>query len=455
MNDEAPKLQVVGIGASAGGIESLKDFFSEMPDDSGLAFVVVQHLDPNHASYMADLLGRQTKMKVAPAQEGSPVRSNCVYTIPPNKFLSIEDGVLHLTDPIKRDGLRMPIDFFFRSLTKDQDSKAIAVLFSGSGSDGTLGIREIRGAGGLVIVQNPESAQFDHMIASAIDTGLVDYILPVREIPRKLLEYIRQTPAHGGTDVETIEDTINSILDLLVNQTKNDFRCYKKTTVQRRIERRMGLNLIRDIGDYYRFVSNNPDEQTKLAKDMLIGVTSFFRDPDAFNELSEKVIVPLVQQKKNADPLRIWIAGCATGEEAYSIVILLMEEMARLKKNTSLQVFASDIDKDALKSAREGIYSQSIVADVSEERLARFFGKKDSVYQVVKGVREVITFAEHNVITNPPFMRMDLISCRNLMIYVEPEMQKKIANLFAFALKAPALPVSRQIGWTHWRQQHV
>src|SRR5688572_28759085 len=435
MSDPGRNPRVVGIGASAGAMDPLKEFFTGAGAETGLAFVVVQHLDPNHVSYMSEVLARQTGMKVIEARDRAPVQANCVYTIPPNKYISLDDGVLRLSEPIKRDGLRLPIDFFFRSLAHDHGADAIAVLLSGGGSDGTLGIREIRGAGGLVIVQNPESAQFDSMIESAIATGLVDFVLPVQEIPAKLLQYMRQVSEHNGAPPQTISDGIDAILELLVNETKSDFRCYKKTTVRRRIERRMGVNRIQDISAYYAFLRENPAELAKLAKDMLIGVTSFFRDAEAFAELREKVIRPLVQGGNRASPLRAWIAGCATGEEAYSIAILVMEEMSAARKNLSLQMFASDIDSDALKSAREGIYPQSIADDVDEERLARFFIKKDSIYQIEPRIRDCVTFAEHNVIQDPPFLRMDLISCRNLMIYIEPEVQQKILNLFGYALK--------------------
>jgi two-component system CheB/CheR fusion protein len=416
-------------------MDPLKEFFTRTGAETGLAFVVVQHLDPNHVSYMSEVLARQTGMKVIEATDRAPVQANCVYTIPPSKYIFLDDGVLRLTEPIKRDGLRLPIDFFFRSLAHDYGADAIAVLLSGGGSDGTLGIREVRGAGGLVIVQNPETAQFDSMIESAIATGQVDFVLPVQEIPAKLLQYVRQVSEHDGAPPQTISDGIDAILELLVNETKSDFRCYKKTTVRRRIERRMGVNRIQDISAYYTLLRENPVELARLAKDMLISVTSFFRDPEAFAELREKVIRPLVLESNRSSPLRAWIAGCATGEEAYCIAMLVMEEMAAAKKNLSLQMFASDIDNDALKSAREGIYPQSIAGDVNEERLARFFIKRDSSYQIEPRIRECVTFAEHNVIQDPPFMRMDLISCRNLMIYIEPEVQKKILNLFAFALK--------------------
>ncbi len=331
----------------------------------------------------------------------------------------------------------MPIDFFFRSLAEDQRENAIAVLFSGSGSDGSLGIREIRGVAGFVVVQDPKTAQFDSMIEHALATGMVDLALPVRQIPGAILQYVEHHRAAKSNrpDSEPAQDGVGSILDLLASQSKNDFRGYKPTTIQRRIQRRMGLNQINDIADYYRFLSEHADEVAKLSKDMLIGVTSFFRDPEAFEDLRAKVIARLVQEKDNAEPLRAWVAGCATGEEAYSMVMLLMEEKARARKIVRFQVFASDIDLDALKDAREGIYPESITADLPEERLARFFIKQDGTYQIDKQVREAVTFAAHNVILDPPFLNMDLISCRNLLIYIEPVMQEKILGLFAFGLK--------------------
>jgi two-component system CheB/CheR fusion protein len=438
MYEPTSNVRIVGIGASAGGIESLKEFFDEAPADTGLAFVVIQHLDPNQPSQMATLLMKFTEMKVTQAEDGATVHANHVYTIPPGKFIFTKAGKLHLTEAAKRDGLRMPIDFFFRSLAEDQRENAIAVLFSGSGSDGTLGIREIHGVAGFAIVQDPKTAQFDSMIEHALATGMVDYVLPVRQIPSALLQYVRQhrVAESNRADNAATQDGINSILHLLASRTKSDFRCYKPNTVHRRIQRRMGLSQIDDISDYYRYLQEHPDELGKLSKDMLIGVTSFFRDPQAFEELRDKAIAPLVREKKDADPLRAWVVGCATGEEAYSIVMLLMEEMARARKSFRLQVFASDIDPEALKRAREGTYSESITADVSEDRLARFFVKQDSAYQIDKQVREAVTFAPHNVILDPPFFNMDLISCRNLLIYIEPEMQKKVLSLFAFALRS-------------------
>jgi two-component system CheB/CheR fusion protein len=433
---ETENVQVVGIGASAGGLDALTDFFAACPADCGMAFVVIQHLDPSHVSYMAGLLAKHTTMAVAQAEDGMEVRANSVYAIPPNKFLIVKEGKLHLTEPIKRDGIRMPIDFFFRSLAQEEHENAIAVLLSGSGSDGTLGIREVHGVGGIVLVQDPTTAQFDFMVRSAMATGLVDSVLPAAQIPAALVEYTRQADGKGAPSPapETVKENVQSILSILESQSKNNFQVYRKPTVWRRIQRRMGLNRMTDISDYARFLRESPDEAARLSKDMLIGVTSFFRDPEAFEELRAKVIAPLVGKNASAAPLRAWTAGCSTGEEVHSIAILMREEMLRNKKSFPLQLFASDIEAEGLKCAREAIYPESIASDVSEERLGRFFIKKDNSYHIIKDIRESVTFAAHNLLVDPPFMKMNLISCRNLLIYIEREMQKKLYTLFAFAL---------------------
>jgi two-component system CheB/CheR fusion protein len=433
MDVQASNARIVGIGMSAGGLDSLKEFFAAMPADSGMVFVVIQHLDPSHVSYMAELLAKHTEMPVAQAQNGMAVRANSIYTIPPNKFLFIKEQKLHLAAPIKRDGIRLPIDFFFRSLAQDQRERAIGVLLSGSGSDGTLGIREIHAAGGIVIVQEPATAQFDFMLRSALATGLVDSTLPPAQIAAALVRYVRQAEGGEGPEPEGVQDDIYSILDMLAHQTGSDFHSYKKNMVWRRIQRRMGLNQIADLSDYGRFLYENPDEIARLSKDMLIGVTSFFRDPEAFDELRIKVISPLVQERSD-HPFRAWAVGCSTGEEAYSIAMLMREEMSRKQKNFPVQIFASDVDHEALKCAREGVYPESIAADVSEERLQRFFTTKDHSYQINKEIRESVTFAAHNLIADPPFLKMDLISCRNLLIYVESEVQQRLQTVFAFAL---------------------
>lgn len=428
------EIQIIGLGASAGGMQPLKDFFEAMPAGVGLAFVVIQHLDPQHESYMASILGRCTKMKVAQAEDNLPVETNCVYTLPPNKYLSVKDGTLHLSEPIKSDGLRMPIDFFFRSLAEDQREKAVGILFSGSGSDGTLGIREIHGEGGLVIIQEPITAQFAPMLENAIATGLADYVLPVAQMPAVILNYVREPENDEMPAPADLEGGIGPILDLIASENKNDFHSYRKSTLHRRIQRRMGLQQIDKLADYLSFLRETPAELEKLSRDMLISVTSFFRDPSAFEELREKVVIPLVQEKDTNDAIRLWVAGCATGEESYSIVILFMEEMAKAQKHFPLQVFASDLDAEAVKYGRQAIYPESVSADVSEERLARFFTKVDHAYQVNTAVRGLVTFSMHNLLANPPFLKMDLISCRNLLMYIEPEGQKKILNLFGFAL---------------------
>ncbi|HEX9454729.1 MAG TPA: chemotaxis protein CheB, partial [Candidatus Binatia bacterium] len=344
MDDLKEPAQIVAIGASAGGMNALSEFFSTMPGDSGLAFVVIQHLDPNHESHMASLLARVTPMKAVQAEDHARIEANCVYTIPPGKFLAVDDGVLCLSEPIKSDGIRLPIDFFLRSLAHDQHEKAIAVLLSGSGSDGTLGIREVSAAGGIVIAQDPTSAQFDSMIVSAIATGRVDSVLPVREMAGALLEYVRRLPTvFGETESEATREYLGSIVDLMARRTQNDFRHYKNATLQRRMARRMGLRSITRVADYYRLLEENPEELEKLSKDMLISVTSFFRDADAFTELGDRVINPLVHENPADRPLRLWCAGCATGEEVYSLAILIMEAMALGQKKFPVQIFASDI----------------------------------------------------------------------------------------------------------------
>jgi two-component system CheB/CheR fusion protein len=436
MADPGSQLIVVGIGASAGGLESLKEFFAAISADSGLAFVVIQHLAPVRESYMANILGRYTPMRVVEAADNMPVEANCVYSIPPNRFLRIEQGRLYLSDVEQNAGMRMPIDFFFRSLAEDQRERSVCVLLSGSGSDGTLGLREVRAAGGFTIVQKPETAQFDTMIRSAIATGMVDLVLPPREMAEVIRRYVPQIPSESASDDREKLEHLDAILDLITMRTGNDFTSYKKATLLRRSERRMLVNRLGTLLEYLRFLQSNPTEVDELANDMLIGVSSFFRDPEAFEELRRSVIAPLVRERADHRPIRVWIPGCSTGEEAYSIVILLLEELTAANKTAPLQIFASDIDSEALKHAREGIYPHSIAADVAEERLNRFFTKQDSHYQVSKRLRESIIFSMQNLLSDAPFSRLDLISCRNVLIYIEPVVQRRVISLFAFALSS-------------------
>ncbi len=428
---------VVGIGASAGGLDAFKQFFNAMPADSGMAFVLIQHLDPTHESLMVDLLSRYTCMKVTQVEDRMPVQADCVYMIPPNKSLAISDGVLQLTDPVMRRGMRMPIDFFFRSLAEGQREKAICIVLSGTGSDGTLGLQAIKAKGGMTMAQEPATAQYDGMPRSAEATGMVDYLLPIEKMPEALLKYVRHfyiQAREPRAPVATEPDNLQSVLAVLRAHTKHDFRCYKKGTLRRRIERRMGLNHVEHMADYLALIRGSPGEATLLFKDLLIGVTGFFREPEAFKVLEQEVVPKLVSEKVDGAALRVWVPGCASGEEPYSIAMLLIEQLQVARRSLDLQLFATDIDQDALEFARTAIYPESIGADVAPERLQRFFGKEGESYRVGKQVRESVVFAVQNLILDPPFSKLDLISCRNLLIYLEPEVQKKLMALFHFAL---------------------
>lgn len=436
--DKPDGFPIVGIGASAGGLDALKEFFAVMPPDSGMAFLVIQHLDPAHESYMAEILDKVTEMDVLPAGDRMPVSPNTVYTIPPNKALAVRDDVLYLSEPVKHDGIRLPIDFLFENLAQDQGERAIGIVLSGTGSDGTMGLRAIRGAGGMVIAQDPTTAQFDGMPRSAIDTGLADLVLPVAQMPAALTGYARHAYLKGRAQAEGSEDDVpdelQAILGLLARKTRTDFRWYKKHTLRRRIERRMGLRQIPTMGEYLRLLTTNPDELTLLGKDMLIGVTRFFRDPELFEELRQQVIVPMVRRKIPGTAIRVWVPGCATGEEAYTIAMLFLEELEDARKSCILHVFASDVDEQSLERARAGIYPENIGAEVSPARLEQYFTKLEHGYQVNKQLRESVVFARHNLVSDAPFSKLDMVSCRNLLIYLETEIQKKVISLFAFAI---------------------
>jgi two-component system CheB/CheR fusion protein len=432
-------IPVVGLGGSAGALESFRRFLAAVPAESGAAFVVIQHLAPTHESLLTELIAQHTRMRVVTAQDAVPVEANCVYVIPPQKYLGIHDGILSLTEPVLHGGIRMPIDFFFRALAEDRQERAIGILFSGAGTDGTLGVRAIRGAGGLTIAQDPASAQFGDMPRSAIATGLVDYVFPPDRMPAALLEYLRQPYIRGGEPAAVLEAEgklggFDDILAVVLAQTGCDFRYYKKSTTLRRIERRMGLHSISDMAQYCALLKRDVTEIGRLLTDLLINVTAFFRDAEAFEELRHKAIAPLVQAKPPEEPVRAWVAGCSSGEEAYSLALLLEEEVAAAGKRNAVQVFATDIDEEALQVARRGLYPESIVADVGDDRLARFFVRKDHGYQVDESLRKSVIFAGHNLITDPPFSKMDLISCRNLLIYLDAETQTKLIPLFNFAL---------------------
>ncbi|WKZ18028.1 MAG: chemotaxis protein CheB [Candidatus Jettenia sp. CY-1] len=430
---------IVGIGASAGGLEALEQFFTHMPSNSGAAYVVVQHLDPTHSSIMADLLKRFTSMKVVEVEDGMHVDPNRVYVIPPNKDMIIQGGILKLTVPIEPHGLRMPIDLFLRSLAGDCGERAICVILSGSGTDGTLGLKAINEAGGLSLVQSPATAKYDSMPKSAIKTGIADYILSLEKIPEQLATCIKHFHPKKMKKLSMTHvispGAIQKILLLLKKKTGNDFSSYKKNTIYRRIERRMKLHDIEDVANYVRYLEDHPDEVQLLFKELLIVVTSFFRDADAFDVLKKKILPGMLEDKPENYTIRIWVPGCATGEEVYSIAIVLREYMDELDREFKVQIFGTDIDESAINVARNGSYPSNIALDVTPRRLRRFFITEDNYYRIKKEIRESVVFAVHNIINDPPFTKMDLISCRNLLIYLDNDLQNKVIPLFQYSLK--------------------
>jgi two-component system CheB/CheR fusion protein len=430
---------IVGMGGSAGSLEAFEQFLQNMPEDAGLAFVLVSHLDPTHKGIMPELLQRVTTMEVLQAKDGMKVQPNSVYVIPPNKDMSILHGTLQLLEPSMPRGFRMPINFFFRHLAEDQGANSIGIIFSGMGTDGTLGLKAIKDKLGIVMAQDVSSAKYDGMPQSAINTGLVDYVAPANELPIKLLEHVnhfyKMTKELPPAEKKTT-GALQKIFVLIRAQNGNDFSLYKKSTVLRRIERRMNVHQIVDINQYVRYLQENSHEIDLLFKELLIGVTSFFREPDAFVVLKEKVILELLKTKKRGDPIRVWVVGCSTGEEAYSIAIALRECLDDLlpRGNFKIQIYATDIDKDAIDLARQGTYLANIAADVSQERLQRFFTEENDRYRIKKEIRDLIIFAPQNILTDPPFTKLDLLSCRNLLIYLNSETQKKLLPLFHYSL---------------------
>jgi two-component system, chemotaxis family, CheB/CheR fusion protein len=430
---------IVGMGASAGGLEALTSFFNNMPADSHMAFVLVVHLDPGHTSMMPELLKRHTSMDVIEAQNGMTVEPNRVYVIPPNKDMSIFGRVLQIGAPAQMRGLRMPIDFFFRSLAEDQGEKAISVILSGTGSDGTLGMRAIHGAGGMCMVQDPEAARYDGMPRSAIMTGLADYVLPVEKMPDELQAYVRQYYPRKPGKILYLGDTnltaIQKILAILRTRTGNDFSHYKKTTILRRIERRMSIHQVADAAAYAQYIQEHPEEVQVLFKELLIRVTSFFRDPEAYVALETKILPDLIGNKPEAYTVRVWVPGCGTGEEAYSIAILLREFMQEAKTDFRVQIFGTDIDEDSISQARSGLYPANISLDVSAQRLKQYFVKEEGGFRIRSEIREWMVFAVQNVISDAPFTKLDLVSCRNLLIYMDLELQSRLIPMFQYSLR--------------------
>ncbi len=427
---------VVGLGASAGGLEAFEEFFRKVPADIGMAFVLVSHLDPTHESILAEIVQRATKLPVVEVTDQMAVKPNCIFVIPPNRDLTIFHGALQLTMPETPRGQRLTIDGFFRSLAEDQGENAIGVVLSGTGTDGSLGLRAILGAGGITFAQEPTTAKYDGMPAAAVRSGYVTHVLPVGKMPeamRTAAQAIRTHPV--APTAPAVAYALNQVLATLRSRTGHDFSQYKKSTVVRRIERRMASHEIETVEVYGRYLKEHPDEVQALFKELLINVTSFFRDPEAFEALRREVLPRVVSGKPEGWTFRVWVAGCASGEEAYSIGILLRELMDETRQEFKIQIYATDLDEDAIALARAGAYSPNIVQDVSPERLRRFFVKTEAGYRVKKEIREMVVFAVQNVIKDPPFTKLDLLACRNLLIYVEPDLQDRIITTFQYALR--------------------
>lgn len=430
---------IVGIGASAGGLEALELFFRHVPLGCDLAFVVVQHLDPTQKGVMVELLQRLTPMPVAQAKERLRVEPGHVYVIPPNKNLAILKGVLHLFAPVEPRGLRLPIDFFLRSLADDQKENSVGVILSGMGSDGMLGMRAIKDSAGACFVQDPATAKFDGMPRSALDAGVADVVEPVEKLPGSILAYLKRPRLISRPNLvlgTSAQGSLEKILIILRTRTGQDFSQYKKSTIYRRVERRMGLHQIDKLAVYARFLQENPQEADLLFKELLIGVTSFFRDPAVWEQF--KACIPaLLKGMPQGGTLRAWTPGCSTGEESYTLAMLLQEALdsENAPGKYSVQIFATDLDADAIARARTGQYLPNIAADVSQERLRRFFVQEENGYRVGKQIRDCVIFAPQNVIMEPPFTKLDILVCRNLLIYLEAALQKKLLPLFHYALK--------------------
>lgn len=431
---------VVGLGASAGGLEALEIFFSNMPSNTNMAFIVIQHLSPKHKSIMGSLLSKTSNMEFVTIENGVEIEPNRVYLNPPNKNVVIQNGKLKLISPVKTSSsINLPIDCFFRSMASELAEKAICIILSGTATDGTLGLKAIKGSGGIAMVQDPDSAKYDGMPKSAIATGMVDFILSADKLPGEVIKYIKapyiSTVRHVKAGQNHHTQYLENIFALIQKSTGHDLSHYKQTTISRRIERRMAVHQISKVSTYIKHLENNPAEVNFLFKDLLIGVTSFFRDDEVFKVLKEQVLPQLLKNRPPDSIIRIWIVGCSTGEEAYSLAILMLEVMEMTGHFYNIQVFASDIDADAVEKARLGIFPDSIAADVSEQRLRKYFVKEENTYRVNRQIRETVVFAVHNVIKDPPFSKIDLLSCRNLLIYIDAPLQKKILPLFHYTLK--------------------
>ncbi len=443
--------RIVGLGASAGGLVPLEEFFGQVPPESGMAYIVVQHLDPTQKALLPELLQRTTAMAVREAKHEMRVEPDCVYIIPPNSELSVMHGKLNLKAPAEPRGQRLPINVLFSSLARDQGERAVAVVLSGMGADGTLGLRAVKAVGGLAAVQQPDTAQFDSMPKSAIAAGCADIVAPPAELPERIMAYITRLNAlapearsEKETKTRTKQETSSSdaapmetVFRVLRERTRHDFSSYKLSTLKRRIERRLAIHAIPELEQYANYLQDNAQEVDLLFKELLIGVTSFFRDAAVWDHLAADVVPELLARRSGEHSLRAWVVGCSTGDEAYSLAIVFTEAMQRQAKGHefSLQIFASDLSPDAISAARRGHYPLSIRDDISEERLARFFSAHDTHYQINQDIRDMVLFAQHDVLLDPPFTKLDLLACRNLMIYLDTAQQRLLVPLFHYSLR--------------------
>lgn len=431
------KEYVVAIGASAGGLEAIHDLFDNMPDDTNFSFVIIQHLSPDYKSLMGELLSKHTAMQVFEAQDEMPVQKNCIYLIPSRKIMTIQDGVLRLKDKIRDHLPNTAIDIFFESLAKEKGKKAIGIILSGTGTDGTKGIKAIKDNGGVVVVQDPMTAAFDGMPNSAISAGHADLILSPEMIPEELVDFLKEAPLLKSFNVlsQKDEQNIKEIIELIHSATTYDFSHYKRPTINRRLAKRMAEKNIKTLDEYIHFLKAHGSEVKLLAKEFLIGVTKFFRDEEAFEELKTQVIPSIFLNKKAEDHIKAWTVACSTGEEAYSVAILFQEYITKHKKqDTTVKIFATDIDKDALETASRGIYQEENLKHISPERLSTHFIKDGKSYRIAPVIRKMVVFAHHDISKDPPFSKLDLISCRNMLIYMSPVLQKNILKTFHFAM---------------------
>ena len=438
MSQSEPFL-VVGLGASAGGIGVLKEFFRHVPATTGNAYVVILHLSPEHESLLSEILQTVATIPVSQVTERVKLERDHAYVIAPNKSLSVVDGHLAVSDVIGFEARRAPVDIFFRTLAEAKDNHAVCVVLSGTGPNGSMGLKRVKERGGIAIAQDPEEAEFSDMPRNAVATGLVDYILPVREIPTKIQAYqqrLEQLPPAGPSDEHpSDEQIVREILAVVRVQTGHDFVQYKRGTILRRMHRRMSVHELPDLLAYRQYVGTHAEEAAALLRDLLISVTNFFRDPESWAALESIVLPRLLAGRRSDDPIRVWVAGCATGEEAYSMAMTLSDAVATVSDPPRFQVFATDIDADAIAAARAGLYSNSDVADVPPERLRRYFVREGDAYRVRRELRDGMLFTVHNILRDPPFSAVDLISCRNLLIYLNRSAQDRVMELLHFSLR--------------------